>query len=95
MHYFPILVGDDYPLSHDQRYDTLMAQGIHGRRYFYPLITEFPMYPGLPSSHSTDLPVAAETAKRVICLPIDPARSDHDISRMLQILSSATVATPC
>ena len=45
--YFPILVGDDFPLSRDALYDRLKANGINGRRYFYPLISEFPMYRGL------------------------------------------------
>ncbi|MEA3642765.1 MAG: DegT/DnrJ/EryC1/StrS family aminotransferase [Lamprobacter sp.] len=84
--YFPILVDDAYPLSRDQLYDKLKAEEIHGRRYFYPLITEFPMYRGLPSVQATDLTVATEISKRVICLPMYPALSDDDLSRIIQLL---------
>lgn len=75
--YFPILVGADYPLSRDDLYQKLKDIGIHPRRYFYPLISEFPMYRGLPSAHRENLPVATAAALQVLCLPIYP---DLDIS---------------
>jgi dTDP-4-amino-4,6-dideoxygalactose transaminase len=53
--YFPILVDDAYPLSRDQFYDKLKAEGISSLRFSYPPITEFPMYRGLPSVQATDL----------------------------------------
>ena len=81
--YFPILVGDDYPLSRDALYDKLQANGMHGRRYFYPLISEFPMYRGLPSAQASDLPVASDAAARVICLPIYPDLQDADQDRVI------------
>jgi len=68
--YFPIFVEDDYPLTRDQLYDKLKANGINGRRYFYPLITEFPMYRGMGSAAPADLPFARDAAESVICLPI-------------------------
>jgi len=70
--YFPILVDDDYPISRDDLYQALKDVGIHPRRYFYPLISDFPMYRGLPSSHRDNLPVAAKAARQVLCLPIYP-----------------------
>ena len=84
--YFPILVDDNYPLSRDALYDKLKANGIHGRRYFYPLISDFPMYRGLPSAQSTDLPVAADAAERVICLPIYPELHKADQVRIIEQL---------
>ena len=75
--YFPILVQADYSLSRDQLYEKLKDNGIHPRRYFYPLISDFPMYRGLPSSHSENLPVATAAAQQVLCLPIYP---DLDMS---------------
>lgn len=54
--YFPILVGPDYPISRDDLYEKLKANNIHPRRYFYPLISDFPMYRGLPSAHRENLP---------------------------------------
>lgn len=85
--YFPIMVGDDYPITRDALFDKLRANGINGRRYFYPLITEFPMYRGLPSARSSDLPVSVAASHRVICLPIYPELADTDQERIIQVLS--------
>lgn len=71
--YFPILVQSGYPLSRDQLFEKLRDNNIYARRYFYPLISDFPMYRGLPSSAPSNLPVAQKAAKEVICLPIYPA----------------------
>ena len=70
--YFPILVNADYPISRDELNQKLKDVGINPRRYFYPLITEFPMYRGLPSAHRDNLPIATVAAKQVLCLPIYP-----------------------
>ena len=58
----PILVQDDYPVARDDLYQKMKDIGIHPRRYFYPLISEFPMYRGLPSAHKDNLPVATAIA---------------------------------
>ena len=70
--YFPILVEPDYPLSRDALYQKFRDNNIFARRYFYPLISDFPMYRGLPSAHKENLPVATATAQQVLCLPIYP-----------------------
>jgi dTDP-4-amino-4,6-dideoxygalactose transaminase len=70
--YFPILVQADYPICRDDLYQKLKDIGIHPRRYFYPLISDFPMYRGLPSAHKENLPVATTAAQQVLCLPIYP-----------------------
>ena len=85
--YFPILVGADYSISRDDLYQRLKDNGIHPRRYFYPLISDFPMYHGLPSAHRENLPDAAVAAQQVLCLPI---YSDLDISVVDEITSFIT-----
>jgi len=70
--YFPVLVQSDFPLRRDDLYQKLKDRGIHPRRYFYPLISDFPMYRGLPSAHKENLPVATAAAQQVMCLPIHP-----------------------
>jgi dTDP-4-amino-4,6-dideoxygalactose transaminase len=70
--YFPVLINQDYPISRDELYDRLKAIGIHPRRYFYPLISEFPMYRGLSSANISNLSVATQAANQVLCLPIYP-----------------------
>lgn len=87
--YFPILVEADFPLSRDELYQYLRGHGILARRYFYPLISDFPMYHDLPSAAPANLPVARSVAERVICLPIYPALSNEDAERVVQLLVSA------
>jgi len=70
--YFPIMVDADYPISRDDLNQQLKEKGIHPRRYFYPLISDYPMYRGLSSSSKENLPVATVAAKQVLCLPIYP-----------------------
>jgi dTDP-4-amino-4,6-dideoxygalactose transaminase len=70
--YFPILVGERYPLTRDELYQRMKDRGIHPRRYFYPLISEFPMYRGFPSAKRENLPMATLAASQVLCLPIYP-----------------------
>lgn len=84
--YFPILVEPDYPLSRDEVYQRLRSAGIYGRRYFYPLISDFPMYQGLPSARLGGLPVAKSLARSVICLPIYPDLRKDEQERVLAIL---------
>jgi dTDP-4-amino-4,6-dideoxygalactose transaminase len=89
--YFPVLVEADYPLSRDDLYQRLKDSGIFARRYFYPLITDFPMYRGLPSAHRENLPVATAAAQKVMCLPIYPGLSVVDIQRIVSIMSSGGI----
>lgn len=68
--YFPILVGDEYPLSRDELYLKLKGEKIYARRYFYPLISNFPMYKELFSANEKNLINAKNISNRVICLPM-------------------------
>jgi dTDP-4-amino-4,6-dideoxygalactose transaminase len=82
--YFPIFVEDDYPISRDELYLKLKADGIHPRRYFYPLISDFPMYRGLPSARRDNLPVAREAARKILCLPIYPTLEPSQVDVIAQ-----------
>jgi dTDP-4-amino-4,6-dideoxygalactose transaminase len=84
--YFPILVQSGYPLSRDQLFEKLRVNGIYARRYFYPLISDFPMYRSLPSSAPSNLPVATKAANEVICLPIYPMLKLTDMSHIAQLI---------
>ncbi|MFA7240216.1 MAG: dTDP-4-amino-4,6-dideoxy-D-glucose aminotransferase VioA [Sulfuricellaceae bacterium] len=84
--YFPILVQTEYPLSRDALYQKLQDNGICARRYFYPLISDFPMYRGMPSAAHANLPVARRTAEQVICLPIYPALSDEQVDFIIELI---------
>ncbi|HEY5993187.1 MAG TPA: dTDP-4-amino-4,6-dideoxy-D-glucose aminotransferase VioA [Gallionellaceae bacterium] len=86
--YFPILVDADYPISRDDLYHKLKENGIHPRRYFYPLISEFPMYRGLPSAHRDNLPVASAASQKVLCLPIYPDLEDAQIANITGLIAA-------
>ena len=87
--YFPILVGPDYPLTRDALYARMKEAGVHGRRYFFPLISDFPMYRGLPSALPANLPVAGAAAARVLCLPIYPGLALEDVERIAALIRAA------
>lgn len=87
--YFPVLVGPEFPTTRDELYQRLRQAGIIARRYFYPLISEFPMYRGLPSADRQRLPVAAAASEQVLCLPIYPALADGDVYRIAQVILEA------
>jgi dTDP-4-amino-4,6-dideoxygalactose transaminase len=77
--YFPILVEDGFFRTRDELYDHLKKFDIFSRRYFYPLISEFPMYKGLQSSAQSNLPNATKASREILCLPIYPELSDDEI----------------
>lgn len=84
--YFPILVDTDYPISRDDLYKKLRDHGIFARRYFYPLISDFPMYRALPSAHRDNLPVANDAAFKVLCLPIYPALTQDEQEWVIELI---------
>jgi dTDP-4-amino-4,6-dideoxygalactose transaminase len=81
--YFPIFVSAPMRRSRDEIYDRLREQGIFGRRYFFPLISDFPMYRDLPSARPENLPNAHRAAREVLCLPLSPALSAGDQQRVI------------
>jgi dTDP-4-amino-4,6-dideoxygalactose transaminase len=87
--YFPILVRPEYPLSRDALFQKLRDNGIYARRYFYPLISDFPMYRGLSSAARSNLPVASKTADQVICLPIYPILEASDQEYIISLISGS------
>jgi dTDP-4-amino-4,6-dideoxygalactose transaminase len=87
--YFPILVGRDFAVSRDELFALLRQQGIIARRYFYPLISDFPMYRALPSAAHSNLPVARRVANEILCLPIYPDLPLDAVDRIVWILRSA------
>jgi dTDP-4-amino-4,6-dideoxygalactose transaminase len=86
--YFPILLDPEYPVSRDALYQKFRDNNIFARRYFYPLIADFPMYRGLPSSHRDNLPVAASATERVICLPIFPDLDKGVVERIVALIKT-------
>ncbi len=85
--YFPVFVDQEkYGKSRDELYGELKENNIFGRRYFYPLISTFPIYRGLDSAKSTNLAVAEKIAEQVICLPDYPDLALDDVKKICDII---------
>lgn len=90
--YFPIFITEkEYGMSRDSLYEKLKENKILGRRYFYPLISDFPVYRGLESASPENLPIATKLAEQVLCLPIYADLSDEDIYRVVNIIVNRRV----
>jgi dTDP-4-amino-4,6-dideoxygalactose transaminase len=86
--YFPVLIDKDkYGKTRDQVYDLLKQHNIYGRRYFYPLISQFQTYRGLPSALPENLPVATTVGDQALCLPIFSELGMESVNRIVQILA--------
>lgn len=82
--YFPIFIdAEKYGMTRDELYFKMREANVLGRRYFYPLISEFTTYRGLPSAAPENLPNAHRMADSVICLPMHHALSDSDIEGVI------------
>ena len=84
--YFPILITDEHPHSRDEVYRQMREAGVIVRRYFYPLISDMPMYRGLPSASSQLLANARKAADQIICLPLFEGISNRDQNKICDTL---------
>lgn len=86
--YFPIFIDEKiFGKTRDEVYEELKKNNIYGRRYFYPLISQFRAYQDLQSAKKKNLPLAEQMSKEVICLPIYPDLDNRDIERIVEILN--------
>lgn len=86
--YFPIFIdAEKFGKTRDQLYEEMKARGILSRRYFYPLISEFSTYRGLPSAGKENLPIAHKLADTVLCLPMHHELSEEDLNQVIQIIT--------
>ena len=85
--YFPIFVdADKYGMTRDELYFKMREQGVYGRRYFYPLISTFSTYRGLPSATRENLPQAYKMADSVICLPMHHGLTTSEVDCTISVI---------
>lgn len=85
--YFPVFVDEKkYGMTRDELYYKMRERGVYGRRYFYPLISSFSTYNGLPSASPDNLPQAHKMADTVICLPMHHGLNDEDVALILNCI---------
>lgn len=89
--YFPLFIdAEEFGRTRDQVYFSMQeTHRVFGRRYFYPLISEFTTYRGLPSAAPSNLPNAHRLADQVICMPIHHSLTDADVERVTDAFRAA------
>ena len=87
--YFPILIEPEYPVSRDELYLLMRQERVLARRYFFPLISDFPMYRGFPSAAADLLPTAKRISSRILCLPIYPTLPLDEVDRIADLIRGA------
>ncbi len=86
--YFPILINkQQFGKTRDEVYEILKKNNIFARRYFYPLISQFPAYSGLPSANKENLTTASQITEQVLCLPLYAELENQNIERICKILN--------
>lgn len=86
--YFPIFLNENYPVTRDGLYDQLTQEGIYPRRYFYPLISDFPIYSTIHSANRENLPNAVHRTESVLCLPLYAKLEKATIDRIVSIITN-------
>jgi dTDP-4-amino-4,6-dideoxygalactose transaminase len=87
--YFPVLIdAKEFGESRDDLYDRLKECDIYSRKYFYPLISNYPAYRDLPSAAESRLPIAHSVSSNILCLPIYPSLSDDELLRICEMILS-------
>ncbi len=79
--YYPVLLHDGREREHVLA--DLAGQGIHCRRYFYPSLDE------LPYVKSDPCPVSRDASMRVLCLPLYPELTGHEVERITSSIRRA------
>ncbi len=87
--YFPLRVQAECRIGRDALYQRLREAGILARRYFHPLISEFPIYAGMPGASAANLPVATQLSREVLCLPIHAGMGEPDAERVARVVRDA------
>lgn len=87
--YFPILIEDRYPLSRDNLYQKLRNENFFARRYFFPLISNLPIYKNLPSANANNLLVANRVANQILCLPIFSDMKSEMVEEICYLIKEA------
>jgi dTDP-4-amino-4,6-dideoxygalactose transaminase len=84
--YFPVLIEPEFRMTRDELYFELKKNNILSRRYFYPLISNMPMYRGIESAAIENLPLSNAVSDKVLCLPIFNEMDENDFSRIINII---------
>ncbi|OGL47792.1 MAG: aminotransferase [Candidatus Schekmanbacteria bacterium RBG_16_38_10] len=85
--YMPIeVVEKEFGMNRNILYEKLKEWNVHTRRYFYPLICDYPCYRSISVNGS--LPVARRVSDRILTLPIYDSLELCDVETICDIIMS-------
>jgi dTDP-4-amino-4,6-dideoxygalactose transaminase len=76
-------------VSRDELIETLSAENVLARRYFYPGCHRMEPHRGEPSGERASLPVTEKLLAQVVCLPTGMAIDEPDVSTICEIIRVA------
>ncbi|MBZ9610309.1 DegT/DnrJ/EryC1/StrS family aminotransferase [Rheinheimera maricola] len=77
-----------FGLSRNDVYEKLKTFNVFSRKYFYPLISNYPCYSNIASANPAYLPVASQAEHEVLCLPFYGALPLEYVERICKIILS-------
>tara|TARA_B100000745_G_C20155002_1_gene395945 strand:- start:9652 stop:10749 length:1098 start_codon:yes stop_codon:yes gene_type:complete len=87
--YFCIRIcASEFGESRDQVHERMRASNIFTRKYFYPLVSDYPCYSALPSASRDSLCQSRKAAMEVLCLPLYGLLSSSDIQTIVNVLKN-------
>lgn len=82
--YLPVRVNESLlGIGRDQLKEDLDDLNIKARKYFYPLITKFPMYHSDASISDNALKISEKVSREILCLPIFPGLDQGRVLKSL------------
>ncbi len=79
---------EKFGASRDDVYDTLKSYNIFSRKYFYPLISDYPCYSQLPSANNGSLVNAGKACREVLCLPFYGELKQDQVASICKLILS-------
>jgi dTDP-4-amino-4,6-dideoxygalactose transaminase len=84
--YQPVEIDEgQFGMSRDALYEALKKYNIFSRRYFYPLLCDFPCYRNI--ALKDPLLTARRVSERILCLPIYADLSVEDVARICESIA--------
>ena len=92
--YYPIVIDpEEFGSDRDTVYESLRGEGIHARRYFYPITSAFECYKGRFDVNET--PIALKISERVLTLPMYSELDLADADRVCDCIASLCSCPRC
>jgi len=82
--YFPVIINPgEFGTDRDELSDHLKKKNIITRKYFYPLVSD---YPEFELHNPGNLPIAQKTAKNILCIPLFHDITDEQIKSNVNLI---------